>query len=189
MCTHTGIHVFFESNYRVCHKNITQYHCSNARWGIITVLLYPITYFQMAPYSAVHQREKSARWGRQNKPGDGSILRVLLAGQEGWSSGVRPSRHESCLRWWTEKSREDRTERKQETGMGTRREKKGEHRESRSPCSQSWRWDLGMAKSGSIRLVHVTKLAPSRLLVLRGRETWLGLCPASSHTQPTSKYI
>lgn len=93
-CPHMHVYMSFSKvSYRMSHKNITQYHCSNACLGIIIVLLYPITYFQMAPCSAVHQREKSAGWGRQNKPGDGSILWVLLAGQVGWSSGMRPSRH------------------------------------------------------------------------------------------------
>lgn len=61
-------------------------------WGTTPVLLYPVTYFQMAPYSATHQGEKLAVWDRQNKPEDGSILWVL-AGRVGWSSGMRPSRH------------------------------------------------------------------------------------------------
>lgn len=49
--------------------------------------------------------------------------------------------------------REDRTERKQEMGVGTRREKRGKHSESREEPLLT---ELEMGSGdGSIRLVHV----------------------------------
>lgn len=156
-CPHMHVYMSFSKvSYRMSHKNITQYHCSNACLGIIIVLLYPITYFQMAPCSAVHQREIG--WLGQTKQTRGW---QHFMGAPGWASGteLRHEAFQTCNLDWGDEQRkagktEQRENRKQGWGLGEKRKGNTENLE-RNPCSQSWRWDLRMAKSGSIRLVHM----------------------------------
>lgn len=77
-------------------------------------------------------------------------------GAPGWASGME-LRHEAFLTEVMNREKQGRQNR-EKTGNGWGLGEKGKgntENPERSPCSQSWRWDLRMAKSASIRLVHM----------------------------------